>query len=171
MSQSTTVTRSQKREQFAHHSAGRDKRTVVLFAILFITAAGLGYLMFGRNQSTTAALYSGGDVHIPLTEVVGEAKFMEYKTAGDKVIKFFVMRSSDGVYRAAADACEVCYQSRQGYHQQGDDMVCRKCGRHFPSKDVNVVTGGCNPSGIPLTVQGDQLVIAAADLDVHAVLF
>jgi hypothetical protein len=46
------------------------------------------------------------------------------------------MKSADGVIRAAYDACDVCYRERKGYHQEGDDMVCNNCGRHFPSTSI-----------------------------------
>ena len=101
----------------------------------------------------------------------GQAKFFEYTASNGKSVRFFVIKSSDGVYRAAADACEVCFRDKKGYHQQGDDMVCNKCGRHFRSKDVNVITGSCNPDGIPRTIQENTIVIAAADLEVRSVRF
>jgi uncharacterized membrane protein len=75
------------------------------------------------------------------------------------------------VYRAAADACVVCFREKMGYHQEGNDMVCNKCGKHFPSALVNEVTGGCNPDGIPRTIQGDKLLIATSELEAHAELF
>src|SRR5699024_4436879 len=77
-------------------------------------------------------------VKIPLAELEGgKAKFFNYKTADNKNIRFFAMRSSDGVYRAALDACDECWEAKKGYAQDGDDMVCRKCGRHFHSAKIN----------------------------------
>lgn len=112
-----------------------------------------------------------GAIQIPLTEVTDQAKFYEYRAANQKTVRFFVIKSSDGVYRAAADACVVCYREKKGYRQQGDDMVCNNCSKHFPSAYVNEVTGGCNPDGIPRTIQGDKLLIATSDLDARAELF
>jgi uncharacterized membrane protein len=82
-----------------------------------------------------------------------------------------VIKSSDGVYRAAAEACDVCFRDKKGYHQEGDDLVCNKCGRHFASKDVNEVTGGCNPDGIPRAIQASDLVIQTAELEQRTTLF
>jgi hypothetical protein len=76
-----------------------------------------------------------------------------------KPIEFFVMKSKDGTVRAAFNACDVCYGAKKGYTQDGDYMVCNNCGRRFPADQINVVHGGCNPSPLTRTVEGDQLVI------------
>jgi uncharacterized membrane protein len=81
------------------------------------------------------------------------------------------MRSSDGVYRAAFDACDECFHAKQGYFQDGDDMVCRKCGRHFRSTKINEVSGGCNPIGVSRVVADGQLMISARDLESGAAYF
>jgi hypothetical protein len=79
-------------------------------------------------------------------------------------IEFFVLKSKDGVVRAAFNACDVCFNAKKGYTQDGDDMICNNCGRRFPADQINVVHGGCNPSPLTRTVEGDTLVIQADDI-------
>src|SRR4030042_165622 len=79
-------------------------------------------------------------------------------------ILFLARGSSGGVYRAAYDACDVCFRANRGYRQEGDLMVCNKCGQAFPSVKVNEVKGGCNPAPLTRTVDGDSLVIRKIDL-------
>jgi uncharacterized membrane protein len=79
-------------------------------------------------------------------------------------IEFFVLKSQDGVVRAAFNACDVCYESKKGYVQEGDYMVCNNCGRRFPADQINVVHGGCNPSPLTRTVEGQTLVIQVQDI-------
>jgi hypothetical protein len=74
-------------------------------------------------------------------------------------IEFFVLKSQDGVVRAAFNACDVCYASKKGYTQDGEVMICNNCGRRFPADQINVVHGGCNPSPLTRTEEGDTLVI------------
>lgn len=81
-----------------------------------------------------------------------------------KPIEFFVLKSKDGVVRAAFNACDVCYLSKKGYTQDGDVMVCNNCGRRFPADQINVVQGGCNPSPLDRTVEGDSLIIREDDV-------
>lgn len=168
--------RNQKRDQFSQPARPGTQPKYVIGAVVGVFVVLLVYMAFagGVKSSATPTVTpsSDGVVRISLAEVSdGRARFYEYRASNSKTIRFFVIKSSDGVYRAAADACDVCYRSRMGYHQEGDDMVCNKCGRHFPSKDVNVITGSCNPDGIPRTVEGSNLLIAAADLDARAVMF
>jgi uncharacterized membrane protein len=56
-----------------------------------------------------------------------------------------------------------------GYRQEGDQMVCNKCGQTFASNRINVATGGCNP--IPLTreVAGGRVIVSAAVLEAAAI--
>ena len=119
-----------------------------------------------------AAVAPEREVVIPVARLRdGKAKFFNYTTADRTQMRFFAMRSSDGVYRAALDACDVCYREKKGYTQDGDDMVCQKCGQRFHSALVNEVTGGCNPVAIARTVAGDKLVIKTSELESRKIFF
>ena len=173
--------RAEKRERFAHgHAGSRIKPnhilavlgTLVVLAFVYLAVSGPSKSAAGTVVTAVAGNgQSSGAIQIPLAEITDQAKYYEYQTANQKKVRFFVIKSSDGVYRAAANACVVCYREKKGYHQEGDDMVCNNCRKHFPSALVNEVTGGCNPDGIPRTIQGDKLLIAASDLEARAELF
>lgn len=89
----------------------------------------------------------------------GKARHFEYKSADGVTIRYFIMKSSDGVIRAAFDACDVCWREGKGYAQKDDVMVCRNCGRRFPSVKINEVTGGCNPAALTRNVAGGKVII------------
>ena len=93
----------------------------------------------------------------------GQAHYYSFVDSG-KSIDFFVLKSSDGVVRAAFDACDVCFGAHLGYSQQGDLMICNNCGQQFPSVRINEVKGGCNPGPLERTVEGTELVIRSADI-------
>jgi uncharacterized membrane protein len=94
----------------------------------------------------------------------GRAKHFLYKHSPNEWIRFFIIKSDDGVIRAAFDACDVCYRSRKGYRQEGNFMVCLNCGLKFRSNKINEVKGGCNPAPLKRVVQGGNLVISQRDL-------
>ncbi len=94
----------------------------------------------------------------------GKARYFEYKHAPGKIVRFFVVKSTDGIIRAAFDACEQCFRSKKGYIQRGNDMVCMNCGLKFRTDKVNVVTGGCNPAGLRRTIQGPNVLISQQDV-------
>lgn len=93
----------------------------------------------------------------------GKARHYEYRN-GKFNIRYFVLKSSDGVIRAAFDACDVCWPAGKGYYQDGDAMVCRNCGRRFASVLVNEVKGGCNPAPLNRSVVNGEVVISTKDL-------
>jgi uncharacterized membrane protein len=161
--------RADKRAQF--ESSGRNRRlgliagAVVLVALALVAAA---VAMSGGDEASPppqAPVAAGSEsVSIPVAEVSdGKAHFYSYD-AGGTAVNYFVIKSKDGELRAAFDACDVCYPQKKGYHQEGDVMVCNNCGRRFPSTEINVQDGGCNPSPLERSVKGDQLVLQVADI-------
>ena len=94
----------------------------------------------------------------------GKAKHFEFQAGNGITVKYFVLKSSDGVIRAAFDACDVCWPSGKGYYQEQDKMVCRNCGKRFSSVKINEVKGGCNPAPLNRKIDGDNLVIRVADI-------
>lgn len=177
------INRQQKKAQFSKPAAKSHKKNLLIIGALAMI--GLLSYFFGRGLAdqpeapavTVSASSAGGspanggaaassDIMIPLSDVApAQAKYFNYVASDKTAMRFFVIKSSDGVYRAALDACDVCYRHKKGYQQVGDDMVCRKCGQHFSSKLVNEVTGGCNPVALTRTVAGGNLLIKAADLE------
>ena len=174
------TSRDKKRKQFQTEVAGSTKRIGrnVSLAVVGLTLLAIGYVVFSSSrpgsegQAVTSTDAGTQDTIIPVADLNGrKAKFYSYNVAGGQKVSFFVVRGSDGVIRAAFDACDVCYQSRLGYHQEGDDMVCNNCGLHFPSAKINDVHGGCNPVGLPRTIDGDAVVVKTGDLEARRKYF
>lgn len=120
---------------------------------LLVAAATIGH------DPYPLAVAEDGVVRFPLSTFDDyKAHHYTYMHEG-RPIEFFVLKSKDGVVRAAFNACDVCFGSKKGYSQDGDYMVCNNCGRRFPADQINVVQGGCNPSPLERAVEGDSLVI------------
>ena len=168
-----------RREQFEPPPARRVgiSPTVLMLALSILFGGVLVYLIASGNPASsqvaiTEIAGAGSDVSLPIaTFADGVARFYRYTTAAGREVKFFVMKSSDGVIRAAFDACDTCYRERKGYRQQGDVMVCNNCGRTFRSVDINVLQGGCNPAPLERSVVGDQLALTAASIEVGTTYF
>jgi uncharacterized membrane protein len=110
------------------------------------------------------AVAEDGAVRLPVSTFDDyQAHFYTYMHEG-RPIEFFVLKSNDGVIRAALNACDVCFSAKKGYTQDGDEMVCNNCGRRFPANQINEVQGGCNPSPLNRAVEGDTLIIQVEDL-------
>jgi uncharacterized membrane protein len=145
------------------------KKALTIGPVL-ILAMVLFFALLTIDQSTTFGkeTLSGSDtqaITYPVSQFAdGKAKFFQYKTTGGKTIRYFIVKSSDGIIRAAFDACDVCWPSGKGYYQDGDVMVCRNCGRKFPTPQVNVVTGGCNPSALNRQINKTQVTLQVKDI-------
>jgi len=166
--------RQHKREEFSK-PVRRNSNSLLWILIVGLLGV-VGYLVVGRLQSDPTTVTASAktiqipanatDVRIPLSDVSnGQAKFFEASLSNNTTVRFFVIKTSDGVYRAALDACEVCFGAWKGYSQDGDQMVCRKCGRHFSVNTVNNGTTGCHPIGLTRTVDGSDLLIKANELE------
>ncbi len=118
-----------------------------------------------QSQTSSQAAEDASDVIMyPTVQFAGGvAQHFQYQ-AGDITITYFILKSSDGIIRAAFDACDVCWPSGKGYYQDGDVMVCRNCGRRFPSTKINEVKGGCNPAPLNRTVKDGQVIIEVKDI-------
>ena len=124
-----------------------------------------------REEQVAVVAAQDGLIRIATSDLAdGRAHFYTLQGA-QKAIPFFLLKSSDGVIRAAFDACDVCFSAKKGFHQEGDEMVCNNCGSRFPSNQINVVRGGCNPSPLTREVQGDTVIIRVTDIGAGAQYF
>jgi uncharacterized membrane protein len=125
----------------------------------------------GKSGGLTGGLITptNGQLEIPIAGINdGKAHHFKAKADDGTVVTFFVLKSADGVIRAAIDACDVCYRSGLGYYQEGDFMVCKNCGQKFASNKINVIKGGCNPAPLNRAVVGDKLVINMRDINLNS---
>lgn len=108
---------------------------------------------------TAGVLETADSVKIPLKALEsGKALFLQ-QDVGTRQVHYFALKSSDGKYRSAFDACDVCFRRNQGYRQEGEWMACNACGQKFSSVKIGEVKGGCNPHPLPGKVEGRYLII------------
>ena len=142
---------------------------ILLGLTLMLTIGAFAYYVMNaaspaRPADSIHAKTEGSEVSYPVSLFAdGKARHF-YFMAGNLTIRYFILKSSDGVIRAAFDACDVCWPAGKGYYQEGDHMVCRNCGRRFASVRVNEVQGGCNPAPLMRQVKGDHLILTVDDI-------
>jgi uncharacterized membrane protein len=124
----------------------------------------LSGMWFSATQGAAAAKPAPEVVYPVKTFQNGEARFYSHPAGNGITIKYFILKSSDGVIRAAFDACDVCWREGKGYTQKGDFMICKNCGRRFASNRINDVQGGCNPAPLVRTIRGDDVVLQVKDI-------
>ncbi|MFH1839532.1 MAG: Fe-S-containing protein [Nanoarchaeota archaeon] len=101
------------------------------------------------------------------------AHYYHTELSSGKTVYFFVVKDSNGVYRAAANACQVCYKDRKGFSYQGNFMICNACGNKYPLEKIATEKGGCNPGPINpnLIVENGKITINELELKEIADLF
>jgi hypothetical protein len=186
--------RERKREQFVTDSKSNRKWIIALLAVAIMAAGGFIIWKISNDKPEATTVKSSAEPHnpasanassassnagatqsvaqsqdqvvrIPLADLSDKAKFFEFPASDGRTVRFFAVRSADGIYRAALDACDVCYHAKKGYKQEGDKMICKNCGLSFEVAKVGSGVGGCHPIGIANRVEGNQLVINAKELE------
>ncbi len=148
---------------------GRLPLIAALVCCVLIVGGGIYFASYDRSETApVAASFSSenaaSQVSFPATLFEdGKARHFQH-VAADFKIKYFVLKSSDGIIRAAFDACDVCWPAGKGYYQEGDYMVCRNCGRKFASVLVNEVKGGCNPAPLNRKFENGKVIIEVKDI-------
>jgi hypothetical protein len=174
------VVNGQRRDEFIGHAhQGPPSRPALPFSALVIAAslvmlAAVLLVMHQRGVfgGAPVAAGRGADISFPLSDFAdGQARFYRYTTASGKEIRFFIMRSADGITRAAFDTCDVCFREKRGYRQAGHAMICNNCEQSFPSASINDIRGGCNPAPLERVIDGDRLVLRAAALEQGAAYY
>jgi uncharacterized membrane protein len=143
---------------------------VVVGIVVVVAAVSAGMLDSLWKKSSAEGAKAAGvvetadAVRIPLKALdSGKALFLSLESEG-RQLYYFALKSQDGAYRAALDACDVCYRTNRGYRQEGDLMVCNNCGQTFPSNRIGEIKGGCNPHPLARGIDGQYLVIKRADI-------
>jgi uncharacterized membrane protein len=137
--------------------------TAVLVSLMLGFAPGASSFLGGNFKTLTP---ENGVLKIPVKQIDdGNAHYFKTKSDNGVMVSFFTLKSKDGVIRAAIDACDVCYRGGKGYVQEGDFMVCEKCGQKFLSSRINIVKGGCNPAPLERINEDGFVIIKMADIN------
>jgi len=142
---------------------------LIVVAVIFFLRGGPSGNVTGNAvlSGVDAQIIDAGDSYkIALNEIGKDAQWFTHNSNGVNV-KYFVVRDKDGNVKTAYDACDVCYRSKKGYRQEGEDMICNNCGNHYPVSGIGTqnLKGGCWPSYLKNSNDGEYLVITKAALD------
>ena len=140
---------------------------VLIFAAVAVFAGmfdGLFRKTPAESAKAAGVVETADVVKIPLKSLESGKALYLMNVADGRQIHYFVLKSSDGRYRAALDACDVCFRANRGYRQESDLMVCNQCGQSFPSNRIGEVKGGCNPHPLAQGTEGQYVVIKKVDI-------
>jgi len=174
-------TEIRKREQMQRKKRTQKKiivaTSLIIIAVLCLAIA-ISVLSNQNDQiqnseiATPSDVVSQTEVSIPLSEIGSNAKFYSYDSNGVE-IRYFAVEGSDGDVHIAFDACDVCYEAKKGYRQNGDVMHCINCGLEFAINSIgnDNTAGGCWPSFLPINMDEDNVLIDISDLEAKRYMF
>lgn len=139
----------------------------VLIVLVFVAAVlGADYVLEGRlGDSDRVGPGPDGNVRVSLAGLEPQqVRFYQFLNTGNQEVRFFVGRDTAGHVQVAFDANEICFKTKRGYRHEGEWLVCNKCDKSFRLAAANQGGGGCNPVPLRYQVQGEELVIAEADV-------
>jgi high-affinity iron transporter len=140
--------RSQRRWMFAS--------AFTFVGVILLLAADFVYARVAAAPPPAELLtVTDGQVRVPTAEVSdGNLHIFRLEAAGSE-IRFLIVRQPTG-WGVALDACRIC--GRQGYRQDGSNVLCRNCGSAIYIPTIGQA-GGCNPVGVPARVEGADIVV------------
>jgi len=117
------------------------------------------------NTDQSQLIQTDTEIKIPMSSIDSDADFYTYDSDGVE-ISYFTVKGSDEKIHVAFDACDVCYNAKKGYRQNGDVMHCINCGKEYSINSLGTenTAGGCWPSYLPMNIDGDYVVIQISDL-------
>lgn len=141
----------------------------VFVVLVFVAAVLMGeYVLEGRRGASGSERVAPGRDGLVRVSLEGlepqQVRFYQFLNTGNQEVRFFVGRDSGGHVQVAFDANELCFKTKRGYRHEGEWLVCNKCDKSFRLAATNDGGGGCNPVPIKHRVEGEELVLAEADI-------
>ncbi|MHA2224691.1 MAG: DUF2318 domain-containing protein [Candidatus Hodarchaeales archaeon] len=148
-----------------------------LAAVVLITIIGFAAILMLQGGTNPGSQFltpqrEGDKLVLSVSSLNSVSTFYSFDSNGVD-IHFFAVLGSDNEARVAYDACDVCFEEKKGYYQDGNVMVCINCGRMFSIDSIGTenLQGGCWPSYLPMTISGDDVHITISDIESKKYLF
>ncbi|MCL7413400.1 MAG: Fe-S-containing protein [ANME-2 cluster archaeon] len=167
----------EKRKALGSARKDRNRRIITgivsgLFILIFVSSQ-ISALPQGFDPVPEKVSTAGGEIRIPAAADGNLHKYecdMQHEgeycpmngSSGDANIRIMAVRKSDGSTAVAYDACALC--GAAGYVQEGDELICKRCGAPI-NPDTVGAGGGCNPIPIEHTLEDSEIVIDLNDLE------
>ncbi len=152
-----------RRERFYRYGAA-------VSSFLVLIPVGIVYAMEAMPKEVPApepTSREGDAVVVPLERLDGGNLQRFGVVLGGKTVRFLAMKTADGKYRTAMDACEMCGAFGYVQDKKSGNLVCLNCGA-----EINPLTlghrGGCNPIPLHSSIQGSAVRVAVGDLEKEA---
>jgi FTR1 family protein len=140
----------------------RALQALILASMAAIAAQFVHSMSQGQLSPPEQYFDGGNDVRLPMARLEdGRLHRFAYR-AGDRTVRFLVIKLGSGRVAVALDACQIC--GDKGYYQRGQDIICKNCTAPI-NPDTIGLEGGCNPIPLKFELVGSDLLIPASELE------
>ncbi len=161
----TPASGAQRRK--AEWSARRERLwmgAVYVSSFLFIVLITAQFIYAKTTTGLSPAIpisIARGEVRIPVAQV-SDGDLHRYSTVIDGTeVRFWLMKRPDGKIATLFDSCEICGPA--GFYKSSNGVICKNCAAPINAQTLGQA-GGCNPIPLPAHLDGEDVVIAQADL-------
>jgi uncharacterized membrane protein len=134
---------------------------VASLSVILVLTADFVYARANSAPPAARAINAvGNEVRVALSEVQDGNLHLYTIIVDGQALRFLIIKKPNG-FGTALDACRIC--GAAGYHQDGQNVICRHCGSAIYVPSVGD-QGGCNPIGVPSHVDGADLVLDVSSL-------
>lgn len=143
---------------------------VLMFSIFNWSAGALEFI----GEKGQALQLENEVVVVPVQELdKNSMHFFHVLLPSGITVYLILVRDNQGIFRAAANACQLCFPAGDGFHLEGDLVICNVCGNPYPLEKIGTEKGDCNPVPISpnLEVSDGNIQFTLQDLNKIAPYF
>ena len=156
-----------------------ERRSLFFLSTFLLAAIGLGvWLHLSQHEIVPASeilVRSGQDLRIPLAELsLGKARIFKIEEQEGAPIRVFVKRQDHGRVVVTFAACRRCDRANRPSRVSEGQLICGHCGEPMPILEEGATLAkekNCTPVPVQFRIDGDSLLVRAADIEAGRPLF
>ncbi len=151
----------------------QERRSLLLVTTFLLAAVGLGtWLHLSQHEILPAkefAARAGQDLRVPLADLRSDkARLYRVEDERGEPIRVFVKARGNDRLVVTFAACRRCDRAARPSRLSNGELICGHCGERMPLLEEGAtlpVEKDCTPVPVPFRIEGDSIVVRAADID------
>lgn len=157
----------------------QERRSLFLVTTFFLAAIGLATWLYLSQleiiPANEVAVHSGQDLRVPLADLSpGKARLYRIEDEKREPIRLFVKRRGQNDVVVTFAACRRCDRASRPSRLSNGELICGHCGGPMPLLEKGQTLSAekdCTPVPLPFKIDGDSLIVHAADIESGRPLF
>jgi uncharacterized membrane protein len=156
-----------------------ERRSFLFVGAILLAGIGLGvWIHLSQHEfvpPSEIAVRSREDLRVPMAELSpGKARLFRVGDQKAEPILVFVRRQEQGRMVVTFAACRRCYSASRRSRVERGQLICGECGEPMPILEEGKplpTEKDCTPVPVQFRIDGDSLLVRAADIEAGRPLF